>query len=189
MARTSLVVALWRQNRIIALLLLALLLGNVSLYAWTVRVVRPEKEQLTQSLERQQQELEQMRRLGARQDTPEAVYRQGRRDLVDFYAMIPPRDDLTSLIEELFVMARDAGLDIDRISYDPQQLEERALLSYSLMFSVTGSYDQLKRFVHALEGSTRLISLDEIALSGSETTGNGVSLNMRFTTYYQAGPA
>ncbi len=188
MTRAPLLAALWRQNRLVPVLLLVLLMINIGLQVWRVRGVQPQVVQLEQRLQRQQQELERMRQLGARQDSPEAVYRRGREDLSSFYAMIPARSDLTGLIEELFNMADNAGLEIDRIGYDPQKLEERPLLAYTLMFSVTGNYEQLKNFVYDIETSPRLISLDEIALSGAGEGDRPVSLNLRFTTYFQAEP-
>lgn len=188
MVRALFAAALWRQNRIVPVLLLLLLLINTGLHVWRVRMVRPQVAQLQQNLERQQQELERMRQLGARQDSPEAVYRRGREDLSRFYAMIPARNDLTGLIEELFDMAHHGGLEIDRIGYDPQKLEERPLLAYTLMFSVSGNYKQLKSFVSDIETSSRLISLDEIGLSGAGERDRPVSLNLRFTTYFQTDP-
>ncbi len=188
MARASLLAAFWRQNRLVPVLLLVLLLINIGLQVWRVRMVRPQVAQLRQNLERQQQELERMRQLGARQDSPEAVYRRGREDLSRFYAMIPANSDLTGLIEELFNMAHRAGLEIDRIGYDPRKLEERPLLAYSLMFSVSGNYEQLKSFVYDIETSSRLITLDEITLSGAGGGDRPVSLNLRFTTYFHADP-
>ncbi|MDY6848726.1 MAG: type 4a pilus biogenesis protein PilO [Geoalkalibacter sp.] len=186
MARASLLAAFWRQNRLVPVLLLALLLINIGLKVWRGRMVRPQINHLQQNLGRQQQELERMRQLGARQDSPEAVYRRGREDLSRFYAMIPAKSDLTGLIEELFNMAHRAGLEIDRIGYDPQKLEDQPLLAYSLMFSVNGNYEQLKSFVYDIETSPRLIILDEIALSGAGEGERPVSLNLRFTTYFQA---
>jgi type IV pilus assembly protein PilO len=189
MSRAPLVAALWRQNRIVPVLLLLLLVANTGLHVWRARMVQPQAAQLQQRLDRQEQELERLRQIGVREDSPEAVYRRGREDLSAFYAMIPPRSDLTGLIEELFNMAHNAGLEIDRIGYAPQKLQERPLMGYTLMFSVSGSYEQLKSFVYDIETSPRLITLDEIALSGAGEGDRSVSLNLRFTTYFQADPA
>ncbi len=186
MNRDSLWYALWRQNRIVPVILLVLLLANLGLYLVTAYGIAPEASRLEQQFLRQQEDLRQVESLGRQKDTPEAIYRQGKQDLAAFFAAIPAREDLTTLIGEIFSLARGAGLAIERVSYDPEKLKGSPLLSYTLVFSVTGNYEQLKKYVFSLEQSPRIFTLDEISFSASDAAARTVTLNLRFTTYFQA---
>ncbi|UWZ81175.1 type 4a pilus biogenesis protein PilO [Geoalkalibacter halelectricus] len=181
--------ALWRQNPVIPAFLAVLLVVNVLLYLSVAYVYGPRVGQLQQQLLRQQAQLRDLELRGEAQVTPRAIYRQGQQDLEAFYAAIPPREDLSRLIGELFHLAGEAGLSIERITYDPQRLREAPLLGYTLVFSVNGNYEQLKRFVFSLEHSPRIIALDEISFSGGDAARRTTTLNLRFTTYFQANDA
>jgi type IV pilus assembly protein PilO len=61
-------------------------------------------------------------------------------------------------------------------------------LQYDLDFAVSGGYEQLKRFIHLLENSPRILIIHQIALAGSEGAGSGkpgVQLQIHLTTFFQ----
>ncbi|MEJ2699546.1 MAG: type 4a pilus biogenesis protein PilO, partial [Desulfuromonadales bacterium] len=64
--------------------------------------------------------------------------------------------------------------------------EEKGLLSDALSFTVTGKYEQVKKFIFSLEQSKRLIALEQISLSGGEQSGKEqVSLHLKLSTYFR----
>ncbi|KIH76450.1 type IV pilus assembly protein PilO [Geoalkalibacter ferrihydriticus] len=181
--------ALWRQNRVAPVVLALLLMANIALYLLAAQALAPRAGQLQQQLLRQQAQLREQEQRGVDQVSPRAIHRQGQQDLAAFFAAIPPREDLSRLVGEIFNLANEAGLAIERITYDPQRLREAPLLAYTLVFSVNGSYEQLKRFVFSLEHSPRIIALDEISFSAGDAARRTTTLNLRFTTYFQADDA
>jgi len=116
--------------------------------------------------------------------SPDRLYAKAGEDIERVRSLIPAREKLSGLVLDIGKLAEEAGLAIERISYDPEKLESHALLSYSLSFTVNGSYRQLKKFVHLLEVSRRLIVLDSISLvEGGK--GAGISMRLKITTFFK----
>jgi type IV pilus assembly protein PilO len=106
--------------------------------------------------------------------------------------MIPPRSELSAFIKELFSYADSSKLEIKQINYQPAWDEELALLSYNLQFSVSGEYRQLKKFIHLLEGSERILIISDISLSGGEgrkEKNAEVSLRIQMKTFFRGEAA
>jgi type IV pilus assembly protein PilO len=170
--------AAWRINRWLPLLLLVWLLFNVGIYFWLSQVFSPHVEEQERQLLRQQNGQRQSGNVGA------DALRPIRDDLQTFRQAIPGKSGLTALVQEVFSLATEAGLDIARVSYQPKELAEHGLLHYGLSFTVAGDYGQLKKFIFALEQSPRLLVIEEISLSGAD--GTTVNLNIRLLTYFRA---
>ncbi|WP_305043672.1 type 4a pilus biogenesis protein PilO [Geoalkalibacter sp.] len=177
--------ALWQHNRVMPILVGVLLAANLALFLADARLLAPRALNLQQEILHQQEQLRRLDQAGGAQDSPRDTYQQGREDLAVFFDAIPQREELSQLVGEVFGLAKAAGLVIERITYDPQQLSESPLLSYTLVFSVNGNYEQLKQFIFSLEHSPRIIALNEIAFSGGDAARRTTTLNLRFTTYFR----
>lgn len=186
MKAKAVLLAAWQHNKILPVILALLLAANVVVYIVHHYGVSPRAATLQQQVLSRQSQIREMEQAGARLDSPRAVFQAGKEDLQAFRAAVPSRENLSQLVAEIFSLARHAGLSLERITYDPQYLQDGALLSYTLVFSVTGSYEQLKRFIFSLEHAPRLIALDEIAFSAGDATKRTATLNLRMTTYFQA---
>ena len=187
MARESILLAAWRLNRRIPLFIGALILLNVLAYAIIFYVVTPRLNGLERLyIERQAQVREaRLGRDGASAENPREIFRRGEEDLGKFRAALPSRTEFTALIGEVYSLAGEAGLSIDRIGFDPEEITGRALLRYTLNFSVGGDYGQIKKFVYSLEQSDRLIAIEELSLSGGKSEEGEVSLRVRLSTYFK----
>ena len=180
------ITAVWRTNRTLPLLIAALLLLNLLLLLVGTRVVTPRVETLERRYIERQAQIRQALHRQEQLATPQERFQRNAGDLETFWAAIPPRSEFTALIQEVFSLAEDADLGIDRISYEPRVESERNLLRYALSFSVSGNYSQIKRFIYSLEQSSRIIALEELALSGRESSeGDAVSLRIRLSTYFK----
>lgn len=183
----DLVAAAWRLNRPLPVAVALLLLANLGLFAWIAYGVSPRISELERRYIERQAFARQAGQQRERDLSPQERYRQTEADLQTFHLAIPPRSQFTDLIKELFTLAGEAGLNIERIAYDPKQMAEKGLLRYSLNFSVGGDYGQVKKFVHSLEQSRRIVAIEEISLSGGENPeGDGVRLNIRLSTYFHS---
>ena len=87
-------------------------------------------------------------------------------------------DRLTQVIAEVKRMARTAGVKTSGFRYPDEVLEEFDLIRRSIVFSVEGSYKELRRFIHALERSEQFLILEELGVSES---GGGSDVQVRFS--------
>ncbi|WP_027715751.1 type 4a pilus biogenesis protein PilO [Desulfuromonas sp. TF] len=190
MARESILLTAWRLNRRIPILIVGLILLNIAAYVVMSNVVAPRLDALERRYIERQSQVREVRltgQTGAAAGSPREIYRRGVEDLGQFRTAIPPRTEFTALIGEIFSLAGKAGLSIDRIGYDPKEVAGQGLLRYTLDFSVSGDYGQIKRFVYSLEQSDRLIAIEELSLSGGEgkSKEGDVNLRVRLTTYFK----
>lgn len=186
MDRESILLVAWRLNRFFPLLIGGLLLLNVAAYLLLNHVATPRRDALERQLMDLQSRLRQSRQSAAEAKSPAEIYRQGEADLQKFRAAIPAKNEFPALLGEIFSLADRAGLSIERIGYQPKEVEGQGLLRYGLAFSVHGDYGQLKRFIHSLERSQRLIVIDGLTLSGGREPGEAqVELRLQLTTFFR----
>ncbi|PLX92219.1 MAG: hypothetical protein C0621_09890 [Desulfuromonas sp.] len=182
MTRPSYFRAAWQLNPWVPLCLFILIVGNIFLYLYMTHVVTPEVAVKERRFIEAQAQSRQIRR--DEQVSPVEYLTGQEKVLQQFYDEIPPYAEFTELVGEIFDLARQAGLTVTQVRYDPKPGEGN-LLRYGLDFSVTGNYAALKQFVASFEQSPRVLSLDEMNLSDS--TGPGVvQLRLRLTTYFRA---
>lgn len=186
MAREPLWITAWRMNRMPPLIIGVLLVLNLAAWAVAILVVAPRQEELGQQLLDLQATYRAARQGDETPNALEAVYRSGRRDLQTFRDSIPPEEMLTGLIDELFTLSRQAGLQIERINYDPEELEKEKLRRYTLIFNVSGDYGQLKKFVYLIEHSPRLVAIEQLVLNAPrDVKPDRIGLRLSLTTYFR----
>ena len=165
-----------------------LLLANIGIFVGMRYFITPQVETLERTYIKRQAAMRQSRADGRSPQGPQEELWTAKDDLAVFWEAIPPRVELTALIGELFTLADEAGLAINRINYDPKEVEGRSLLRYGLNFSVSGEYAQVKRFIYSLEQSDRLIAIESVALSSDgEPVKSRVSLSLKLSTLFRMG--
>lgn len=178
-----LLTAVWRTNRVFPLLLAGLLLLNALAFLGISTFISPEVKELERRYITTRADARQELRRREELATPQQRFRKNEADLQAFWKAIPPRGGFTDLVREIFSLASEAGLAIERVAYEPKA--EGRLLNYALSFSVSGDYRQIKSFIHAIEQSPRIIAIEELALAGKEgAEGEPVTLRIRLTTYF-----
>jgi hypothetical protein len=83
---------------------------------------------------------------------------------------------LTKSQDEVKSLARKAGLDPKSLSYPTQQIQQYGLVKRSFIFSVEGTYIELRRFINLLELSDSFLTLEQVTLSqgsGSQPAQRG----------------
>ncbi len=134
-------------------------------------------------LQRQSEVRQLLRNKGGLDHTPEQLYLSARKDLAEFREMMPAYQDFTSLVEELLVLSSRSGLNITQVNYQPGKTLENDLLRYGLSFAVSGRYAQIKKFIHALEQSQRILVISQIRLQSTE--GGEVNLRLNLETFFR----
>ncbi|MEO8198564.1 MAG: hypothetical protein ABI689_17765 [Thermoanaerobaculia bacterium] len=93
----------------------------------------------------------------------------------------------TSLVREIKQLAEHAGLDPREIGYPEEAYADLGLVRRSFIFSVQGSYVNLRAFLYLLELSPSYVTVDEIEVR--ELAGaKGLGVNLRLSTFFAAPP-
>lgn len=87
---------------------------------------------------------------------------------------------LTRIMSEVRSLARQAGLNPKSISYPLQDIEDYGLEKRSFVFSVAGTYSELRQFLNLLELTDSFLTLEAVTLS-EESGDGGPELQMNLT--------
>lgn len=178
--------AVWRVNRIIPLCLVALLILNLGFVFFLT--YGPEKKAafIQAELIRLQAEERKSQRGEGDSQAPVIVYARGVEDLQKFRQAIPDKSELSGLVAELFSLADQAGLKINSVQYSSSKEPEQQLLRYEINYQVTGTYRQIKKMIHLIEQSQRILFIDRLSL-GSGRADESVGLSLSLTTFFTMG--
>jgi Tfp pilus assembly protein PilO len=138
---------------------------------------------LRSEVERERQELERLR--GQRQQLEELVARaeqsrDGVRELYDLH-FATESERFTTFLREVKQLAEQAGLRPTSLDYPDRELEDYELIERAVVFSVEGSYQELRRFVNFLELSDSFVILRSITVRGG---GNELGLSLQLATLF-----
>ena len=181
MNRKPVLVAVWSAHRVLLIGLVGLFGLNILLFSLLYFGVAPKLAQTERALALLQQ---QSRRSDA--VTPQQAYQQGVKDYARFRALLPSLRNFSELIGDLYALAEQCNLEISQIGYAQKEHSETGLLAYALKFSLTGTYDELKRFIYGLEESKRLVVIEQMTLNSAkgEEGARLVALSLSLTTYF-----
>ena len=91
----------------------------------------------------------------------------------------------TNLVREIKQLAEHAGLDPKEIGYPEETYADLGLVRRSFVFSVQGSYVNLRAFLYLLELSPSYVTVDSIELR--ELAGaKGLAVALRLSTFFAA---
>jgi len=90
------------------------------------------------------------------------------------------RERLTRATDEVKRLARQAGLNPKSISYPQQEIEDYGLVKRSYIFSVAGTYGELRSFLNLLELTDSFLTLEAVTLS-EDSQDEGPELQMKLT--------
>lgn len=181
MKRKPFLAVVWSAHRPLFLSLGCLLGLNILLVLLLYFGVTPKLSQTERELALLQQQLRRHEAV-----TPQQAYEQGAKDYAQFRALLPSLRNFSELIGDLYGLANKSNLEISQIGYVQKELPESDIMSYALKFTLTGSYDELKRFIYGLEESKRLVAIEQISLNAAKgDEGDSlVTLSLSLTTYF-----
>ena len=99
--------------------------------------------------------------------------------------LAPESERLTRIIAEVKDLAARSGLTPPSVSYPTEPLEEYGLRRRGFVFSVEGSYADLRKFINLLELSQTFLTLEEVTLS--ESGGGALRIQLRVSTLFSTG--
>ena len=98
---------------------------------------------------------------------------------------------LTRVTSEVKSLARKAGLNPRTLSYPEQALEDYGLVKRSFVFTVEGTYLELRQFINLMEHSDSFLTLESVSLSeASQETGPELRMSLKISTLFsqETGP-
>jgi len=180
---------IWRQRLWIWLPALLFFLANVGAFAVYKLGYAGRVESLQEELDTQRQTLGQ---LAAQQRASQAMLTRvqtNEQQVAQLYAdrLSPRSRRLTAITTEVKAMAKKAGLEPRAFSYPEEEIQKFRLIKRSYIFSVKGTYSELRRFISQLEASRSFISLDEVTVNSNDSSGAELSISLKLSTLFARG--
>jgi type IV pilus assembly protein PilO len=90
---------------------------------------------------------------------------------------------LTGVTAEVKELAKKAGMEPRALSYPEETIEEFGLIKRSFVFTVQGTYAELRKFIALLETSRSFLSLDEMTVA-SNSEGPELRIDLKISTLF-----
>jgi Type II secretion system (T2SS), protein M subtype b len=85
---------------------------------------------------------------------------------------------------EVRSLARKAGLEPRAFSYPEEDIDDYGLIKRSSIFSVEGTYPELRQFLYLLEASRSFLTVEEINLAGASGGGPELRIDIAISTLF-----
>ena len=91
---------------------------------------------------------------------------------------------LTNILREIGLATRSAGLLPGAYKYQAEQEQKTGYVRFSINFSVTGEYAQIRKLIAAIQSSPEFLVVESIAFSGDEEAATQeLSIAVQVSTY------
>lgn len=185
---------IWQEKRLLLIILGVLLVAN-TIFFFTYRVQYQSRlEALDARLDQANAHLQESRRTRVVAEQQLAAYRKIETDVQQVFneRWSTQEQRLTRLISEVKRLATTANLVPPSTSYSRTDVRgDRASSTGStevgITFSVSGTYQQIRRLINMLELSDQFVIIDGISLSSAE--GDRLHLNLRIKTLFRDAAA
>lgn len=98
---------------------------------------------------------------------------------------------LTRVTAEVKDLARRAGLNPRSLSYPEEAIEDYGLVKRSFVFSVEGTYPELRQFINLMEHTSSFLTLEAVTLAeAGQEQGPELRMSLRISTLFaqETGP-
>jgi Tfp pilus assembly protein PilO len=175
-----------QAGRRILTVYLALLVANVLGYAVLVRPRARAYSELVaesgprrESLRQREAEVKEREDFLAALDKAKADLEALRRDVLS------TRDRRMIDVQfELARLARQFGINSQRVQYENKRLEEEGLERFAMVVPLAGGYGNLRKFLQAVEESSRFLVIEQVGLATGPEGGAILELNITLATYF-----
>lgn len=168
---------IWRQRLWVWVPALLFFLANATAYTIYRFGFADRVASLQEDLKDQKERLEP---LDARRQKLQALLDRSKRNELEIRKLYAEsfstrRARLTNINGEVKSLARKAGLDPRSFSYPEEQIQQYGLIKRSFVFSVEGSYVNLRKLINLLELSDSFLTLESINLTPGTSERQGKS--------------
>jgi Tfp pilus assembly protein PilO len=181
---------IWRQRVWIWVPSLVFFLANAGAFAVYKLGYAGRVESLQETLNAQEETLRELAAQRRNLETMLARVRTNERQVEQLYAQrLSTRSlRLTGITAEVKDLAGKSGLIPRAISYPEEDIEEFGLIKRSFVFSVEGTYVELRRFINLLEVSRSFLALDGVTVTGSPQ-GPELRIDLSLSTLFASETA
>ncbi len=185
---------IWREKRILLIVLGVLLLAN-TLFFFTYRVQYVSRLQdLDATKEQAQGRLQQARRARITAEQQLAAYKKVQTDLQVLYneRWATPMQRLTTLIDEVKKLSAASHLEPPSYAFSSSETKSTNVkgsvgtTTVGITYTVQGTYEQVRRLINLLELSDQFVIIDGINLvSNGVAADKTLTLNIRLKTLFR----
>lgn len=117
-----------------------------------------------------------------------ATLEKSRTDLDSFRSDVlsTRRKNMIEVQYELARLARQFSINMERVQYENEVLEDEALERMAMVVPLAGGYANLRKFVQAVEQSKKFLVLERVALETGQDGGVLLQLNITLATYFDS---
>lgn len=83
-------------------------------------------------------------------------------------------------------LATRAGLAVRNYRFETVDLRDSALTRAQVEMALTGSYESMRAFVHAIESAREFVVIDNIGLAEGSDAARDLSLTLELSTYFRS---
>jgi Tfp pilus assembly protein PilO len=172
----------------ILLVLVLLLVANVAFLTIFVRPrirsfrsLREDSQPRLLAVQKRQKEVE-------GQEKFLATLEKSRKDLERFRSDVlsTRQKNMIEVQYELARLARQFNINMERVQYENEALEDESLERMAMVVPLAGGYSNLRKFVQAVEQSQKFLVLERVALETGQEGGVLLQLNITLATYFDS---
>jgi len=176
---------IWRQRPWIWVPALVFFLANATAFSVYKLGYAGQVEQLDDDIHTQRQTIQELNGKASKLNEMIALVRTNLEQVQQLYAerLSTRSRRLTGITREVKELATQAGMTPRSLSYPEEQLQDYNLIKRSFVFSVQGTYPELRKLVHLLEASRSFISIEEITVAGN-SEGPELKIDLTLSTLF-----
>ena len=100
----------------------------------------------------------------------------------------PPREDMPSILRQLYGNAVQARLAVDSAKYEVSSMGTSGIVRYQVAFPVTGPYPKIRAFIDGTLGTMPTVALDDLAIDRKSISDGSVEAQIRMAVFVVAAP-
>lgn len=85
---------------------------------------------------------------------------------------------------ELARIAKQFGINLQRVKYENEILEDGAIERFAMVVPLEGGYASLRKFLRAVEDSDKFLVIEQVGLATARDGGALIELNITLATYF-----
>lgn len=177
-----------QEHRRTVMVLAALLVANVLVYAFVVYPLGQRVANIQQRDRLAEAALNQARAEHAQATGTLTGKDRAATELTSFYKDVLPADlagarRLTHL--RLAQLARESNLRFDRSAFATSTEKGSTLQRLKIEMNLGGSYGDIRAFIHQLETAQDFIVIDNVQLTEDDANGGALAVNIELSTYFR----
>jgi Tfp pilus assembly protein PilO len=172
----------------VLLALAAVLAANLVFSALLVRPRMKAFESLTEDAQPRLEALQKRQKEVEAQESYLATLEKSTKDLTTLRSDIlsTRQKRMIDVQYELARLARQFHINLERVQYENEALEDESLERMGMVVPLAGGYSSLRRFVQAIEQSDKFLVLERVALESGQDGGALLQLNLTLATYFDS---